>query len=623
MYGRNRDPNIKSIDDILKKKYSIYGSQFSEDSELFFKNLYSKNELLTPKQTDSFIKIMIRGKSRSLLRFGGGKTIIALNRLTERHILTSGQVSLIINCIINYNDQSFKWVDNLILLGYQLSDLQRDKLIAIGYQAGIDLILNKETSTIDDLNGICNSIDFNLDKIDIFFKKFGIIPTLKTLDIVISKFCPELSSVSYGESKFRQNFELAVKKLIEYKLVACVEVIHKIYKFIDLSSISDYIDQVFNSNPNKIYDMSVIGFMFNREAHSVIAISNVKYILSKCKQYSINIDLIYLKQLMIAINKYNKDNMGGYDQVFDIKKYTYVGYIFESQKVLEQYYSIINKFLEVSKDLDMELLEHASYISDRLVFDILINKINKFTDKCVSNACSSGSVDILNTLFNMKALPTLDCVKSLSSYNHIDIFNLLLKNGLPINTDTIEAAFIKNIYISNLEDYGYKPDLVLYEICHKYRIFPWVYILQLENNLSVQMDIRLAIKNYEKKCLPDNQIIDLIKLRNIIPDLMMYTEAVISNKSDLVEYFENECNMKPNLDTLILIENLSMRREYLKRIIECHNIKEDIISTVARPKSVEIKNSLQEIPTNKSEIISKKIIVRSKKNIKVPNKKID
>jgi len=246
---------------------------------------------------------------------------------------------------------------------------------------------------------------------------------------------------------------------------------------------------------------------------------------------------------------------------------------------------------------------------------------------------------MLKILFNMKALPTVECVKLLGVYynnninNQLEIFNALLRNGLPVNLEIIEAAFLKGLYIPNLEDYGFKPDLELYKICYKYKNFPNVYVSQLEKNPSVDIDIRLTIadKASTNKQKTEEEIIDMIKLRNIVPDYMMYGQAVCNNKIKLIDYFENEWNMKPNLDTLVLIDVLKSRHEYLERIIKCHNIQQSAITTVAVPKQVEIvavpkqveivakvESTVEEIKEDKeqSKTKSKKIIVRSRQNPK-------
>lgn len=590
-----------SIDEILTKNYYYcFGSGFCKDCNSLFTGLYSKNKTLSSQQVDSLIKKMVKGRTKSsLIRYD--ENLEVLDLLTKKHLLTEKQVTAILNCL--KPAQNLKWIDNLIKLGYQLTDKQIDKLVTLGYEQGIDLILKRDQSNIEELNKICETTPLNLEQMESFLIKFKVIPTIETINIIKNSYVDlELESV--------------VKLLIKYQLPVCIQVVEELYKYINLNKISEYIDELFKT---KINDLSDIVFIFSSGSHIDNAMDNVLYLITKCKQYEINLDHKYLKLLMTHIKKSGDYKTQHEPSTININTYHYA-YIYSFRTVSISYYEIINIFITqdlTSQDL-LGLLEHACYISDRLVFDILINKSKEFSEKCVLNACESCSIDMLKILFNMKALPTLECVKSLKNNGlNNDIFDLLLVNGLPVNDETIEAALTKGLYIENLENYGYKVDLNLYKICYKYNNFPTVYIKQLENNQFVNLDIRLAISDYFNlhSGKTEDEIINLIKIRNIIPDYMMYGHAVVNRKDKLVEYFENEWGLKPNLDTLVLINDFQFRREYLQRIIDCHNIKQDIITTVAEPaKQAEIETVKSDRINNPNENV--KIVKESKNSSK-------
>ena len=625
---RNKEPKVfDSADDLINEYHSLYGDNFKIDYQFFLKQLYAKNELMTNHQVDRFIKKMIKGKSRSLLTYGYYNNIDVLNVLTERHLLTEKQVTSIITCMIGF-PPSFKWVDNLTLLGYKLLNKQRDKLIALGYKIGVDLILNKETSNIDELNSICSSKDFDLGKMETFLKKFKIVPQLSTIEILVNK-------INSNNNK-DTDFHLAIEKMIEYGFPLSFAFVEKIFRKINLKLFANYIDKLFTEGHIKL--LSDIDFMFkayevtNNFSPTVVILTNIDYMISLFlnKNIPLNGGDQYLKLLMTRIDKHEKDkkfdlklmkkeNELDYDNKMEeykknIDQYYYRIYTYDAKLVLNKYFDVAIKLIQASSN-PLELLEHACLVSDRLIFDILIDKLNKFTEKCVSNVCSSGSSFMLQILLNMKALPTLECLKSIHCDNNI-MFDLLLKNGLPINRDTIEISLTKGLYISNLQDYGYQPASELYEICYKHDRFPYQYISQLKTNSSLNMDIRLAIKENPLKetntkgnktskeanlKITDDEIIQKIKDNNIIPDYMMYGHAVSSGKTKLVEYFEKEYGMKPNLDALILIENVTSRRNYLERIISCHNISQDIITTTAKIKSLDIANVKKENDANVKE----------------------
>ena len=608
MYRNKNEPKVfDTTDDFINEYYSLYGDNFKLDSLAFFKQLHARNELMTNHQVDRFIKKMITGKSRSFLMYSCYRNIDVLNMLTERHLLTEKQVTSLITCMSGYTPPSFKWVDNLTLLGYKLPDKQRDKLIVLGYKMGVDLILNKETSNIDELNSICSSKDFDLVKMEAFLKKFKIVPQLSTIEILVSKINPHNSKDT--------DINLAIEKMIEYGFPLSFAFVEKIFRRINLKLFEGYIDKLFTEGHIKL--LSDIDFMFKAHGNNifnseVVIITNIDYMLSLFSNKNIPLTGAdqYLKLLMTGIEKHTDDRQPKKmeESKKNIDQYYYKSAKCDAKLVLNKYFDVAVKLIQASSN-PLELLEHACLVGDRLIFDILIDKLNKFTEKCVSNVCSSGSYDMLQILFNMKALPTLECLKSMQCDNNF-IFDLLLKNGLPINKDTIEISLTKGLHISNLQDYGYQPARELYEICYKHNRFPREYISQLKTNPSLHMDIRLAINDNlvqyptntkgnksskeEKLNITEDEIIQKIKDNNIVPDYMMYSHAVSTEKTKLVEYFETEYNMKPNLSALILIDDVTSRRDYLERIISCHNISQDIITTTAKIKSLDVVNVKEE-----------------------------
>lgn len=550
------------MEDIIAHKYLSYnGGDFLRDCKYFFNELYRSNQLLTSNQLDAFIKKIVFGKSRSLINIS--INIEVLNILTQRHLLTEKQVSSILDCF-KWKQKSYVWIENLIKLGYNISDKQRIILIDHGYRQGIDLILNKDTATINDLNIICKMHELDNEKIKNFLDKFKIIPNLDTIEILCK-------NIEYNINT--TNIIVAIDEMIKHNLplsLAFIKILFNHIIFVEFSgSIKKYIERLFDENYVKC--INDIEFIFIKL--TPMNILNILYLIRLCSRFNIPHynDAKYLKLLMTANHDNDKDKDN--DKIF-----------------LKNYKDIVMVFLNsLSNESELlELLEHACHMSDEFTFDIILNKINKITDKCIIYACGSYNIRILKILLNMKVLPTIECLKALSdinSKNH-EIFNILISNGLVINLETIEIAFMKNIYIDNLQIYGYQPDIEVYKICYKYQCFPNTYILQLKKNPLLHMDIRLAIhkdNEYRDKDISksEDKIIQLIKDNNIIPDYMMYGHAVSTNKTKLIEYFEIVFNMKPNLDALILIDDLSRRQEYLRRIISCHNIPREIIMTSA------------------------------------------
>lgn len=596
MYGHKGN---FTIDDIMGKRYIMYNSVFFKDCKFVLDKIYSRNETLTSSQLDNLIKKMVKGKSRSLMTYRIAEGIELLGHITEKHLLSEKQVTLIIECIISCNRsiESFQWIDNLIALGYELSDMQINKLVSMNYQKSIDMmfkkILQKDCSNIRELNLICSSPHIPLEDIEKYLNKYKINPTLETVESIIQM---EKNKDPNIKTPIADLILMRILLLSQNGLQESVQVIQYIYKIFLIDILNDYIDKLFDKNI--ISKMSDINFMFKQEYHLPIVMENIIYMLKKFEQYNIPRDFECLKNLMTQITrpaKYQEDN---------INQYNYGRY---TNSNIEKYFDIIISFLKDSPlgfdniTYELELLEHACYISDILMFDILIKKINTYTNKCVINACVSWSINMLNILFDMKALPTLECVKQLGEnrYRNIEIFNILLKNGLPINMETIDAAFEKEIYISSLDNYNVVADIELYKLCYKYDKFPNEYITQLDKNPSVNMDLRLSIANKQTgPAKTQEEIIEEIVTRGITPDYTMYDHAVCNNKLKLIQYFENEWKMKPSLNALVLIPDLTTRKQYMKRIIECHNIDPSIIISVAVPQENMQQNMQQIVQQN-------------------------
>ena len=578
-FNNNNYNALLTIDEIIAKSYgSRYNNiYFITDCERTLTSMYAKNETLTMSQLDSLIKKMIKGRSSSLVQYDcHNYSNKVLNKLTERHMLTEKQISSLLLCMTS-REMAYIWVDNLIVAGYKLSSKHLDTLISLGYRAGISLLLKNETATISDLNSICNSVNLDINNLEQFLKKFKIIPTIETINILVTKFGSAYVPANQTDDKYNKLIT-AVKKLIEYKLDQNVAIINNLFSVCYLNQFDDYINQLFENGI--ICSLNDIAPMFEKQSHELHKITNIKYMLTKFQDRNIILNPIYWNKLMTQIvcapsnwiepkcNSYKYSNTNSCNTYADCKIY----------------FEICEMFLNFANP-SVESLEAACLVADRMSFDMLINKLNKFSDQCVINVCAASATGMLNILINMKALPTLDCLKAIP-INDNTIFQILLKNGLPLNYETLEAAFIKNLYVSNLSDYGITPGIELYRICYKYKKYPYEYTMQLDKNPSVNMDIRTAIDDViTSKQKSQTEIIEMIKSRAIIPDYMMYGLAVISKKHELVTYFEQVWEMKPNLDTLVLIDDLYSRQQYYERIIKIYNIPEDIKITVAKIQS--------------------------------------
>lgn len=633
---------INSINDIMITNYSFYNSDFSKECLKFFKQLEEKNEHLTPKQIDDFVKKIIKGKSKSLIGRYGTNNIEVLNALTKNHLLTDKQINNIISCWIPKTFVlTFKWIDNLILQQYIPTDKTRNTLIELGYTAGIDIILNKNESDINEFNAICNMSEINVDKIEAYMKKFKIIPTLESVDIIIAKLGAFQYQSNYTTYRYpnikKEDPDLLLKVIqifILYGFPPSLEFLIKISKYIHLEKISDYVDQLFKLVIIK--NSEDIASLFSSN-HHLITLNNIIYLLEMCKKYYIPVTVKILLPMITSTYKYKNDKVNNgfrkpilYPYNIVQKELDFSGlpgdennkiilsqYLYRTHphtgslaELIEKYFNIITILLKNStaENLELELLEQACLVSDQLLFDVLINKLNKFTNQCLINACKSGYTEMLHVFFNMKALASIECLQALPLGSK-PLFDLLLANGLPVNLKTIEVALLQDLYIDNLYDnYGFQPDIELYKLCHRHSIYPQQYITQMTNIPEINMAIRNAIDYASTIEGAQVSIIKMIESQGIIPDSMMYDDAIENGADTLVAYFEKEWGMRLNLTSIMRINDFSKRMKYLEILAKKGVISDDILITTVVPKKVDVVNDTF---TN----------VKKKSDLKAPSKK--
>jgi hypothetical protein len=205
-------------------------------------------------------------------------------------------------------------------------------------------------------------------------------------------------------------------------------------------------------------------------------------------------------------------------------------------------------------------LEAACLAGDEILFEETINIGIYITHQCIINACISSSKFILYKLINMKAIPDIECVKALHESN-TNIMNILLDNGLQVSHEVIKCALNNNIIIHNLEAYGIEYDTALYSICHNTQKLKNEYITYFTKNKLINIHLRMLITNTGSQ----DEIIDAIK-RDNYADYMMYDDAVRLDLQQVIAFLEDNYNMKPNLHTLCLIQDLDIRQKYYERI---------------------------------------------------------
>lgn len=346
-----------------------------------------------------------------------------------------------------------------------------------------------------------------------------------------------------------------IKRNLEYD-IRTVE-----YLFNDVTVSMSEIKNIHNYVDKSINTVELNDNTFNFIFKNSKLIKNILFMLNKCSERNITFKIDKIKNVL------NKTNVTNYNNNKEYK--------FESihcADPLDEYLQIITYILECTELQDpyklSDFLEYVCILKDELVFDMLIDRTIP-TKQCLLNACISKSIYIVEAIIKIKPeYVDKECFKYLSNNNHTNnqlICTMLSNHSTGITYDIIEYMLNVGSALYNLEKYGISYDIELYDLCHRVDEFPFQYMIEFRKNSDLEMELREMIKNYKGN---DEEVISYIAECKITPDYMMYDDAIRHNKEQIVSYLETNFNFKPNVKTLIRIENFKDRLAYYKRIQE-------------------------------------------------------
>ena len=605
-YGRREaEKAINSVDDIINHSYSRWShDQLIND----IIKLYNKG-VLSSTDEDKLITFLCKGLSQSYI----GRNSDRLMAELTKHLILEKNVTKIIKCCGKHS--KYEWIDNLIKLGYKLTEKQQAEIVINGYKKGLKLILDQDIATYNDLETICKSSPITIANLDKFLDKFKLVPNITHLNIAIKS--NNLTGKIFTTQNKSFESEIYLDNLIicflnhgmEFTVELLLFVMNKVILHPTQNiQLHTFTETLFS---NKIItSLQIFNELYSSKTD--IFLNNICVIYELADRYNLEHDTNIFQKIITQShcvnNVYIKGMYSNYPSEHD-KRYGI------------NMMTCIDYFLKINYIPTITDLELACDLGDELSFDKIYAKLNTFTDKCLIGACKSGSTNILNKLFSMKAIPNDECVKVIPNLPHINnfILNILLQNGLLVNHSIIELCLKKNMIINILDDYGINYDLELYKICHKYNSFINVYIDKIKLNTidpNIHYELRYKIKYQNNN---ENVIIEQIKKINYADD-MMYDDAVVSNKYLVINYLETNWGLKPNLKTLALIPNIIDRMNYLEKLKGLGIIIEQVFETVASvPVNNIIINPVNEnninvpviVPTKK---VVKKTLVRAKKN---------
>lgn len=521
-----------NIDQFLNKSYNIYNNnsikECGEDVKQLFEDLYKENRLLTGPQVNKFIMKLTKGKSRSIINnyYYSSLKDIPINYLTQKHLLTSKQVSRILECCKKYPEFTFDWVNNLLKLGYKLSNDEYLNLSNKGYTKIFDLNMN-----ISFANNFFKNNYQNFDQCYEIIKKYNLVPNDETFKYLIS------------QSGKLVNSYLNLHKFNEIKSLGYT------VNSNTLSIIFDYYKSVYYNYPlDLINDLSdILIECINNDNDIFTKLYNIRNLVGTNTK---SINLIYLTTKKIIEKKKINPTLDN----FKLLLYSNNG---SDNMPVENIYVVF--FEELKYNPNENLCDAVCQIGDQNMFQYLIKKnIFKTSKNSLKCACQSRNKQIIEELINMKLIGDIDCIKSMN-YIDKDIFNLLLLSGLSINLELITECYKKKFIIEDLRGIPYD-DSMYYELYSNFGPYEFpVYYSKMDQSIIYFRDL------FKKSTV--SEIKEYMKLNKLVPDQYCYDKSLISCNNQAKSWLEQEYKFKPNYLTLVLSQDMGVRKEIIEKYI--------------------------------------------------------
>lgn len=334
-----------------------------------------------------------------------------------------------------------------------------------------------------------------------------------------------------------------------------------------------FTDKAYDNYFNNFFDDCIIQFdRKNREEfrkldfifNNTKVLKNTLFLISKCYEKKIVFNIEYLKKLICCTYLTTTKT---YDKGQQI---TQVHYKFTDNVIddpYEEYFQIISFWLDDPKIYSHDFIEYVIKEGDELTFDTIIDKVpvEIIDNKLVLICCKNGEIRMLEKLLSINpSLASNECINIMNpkkNENNVKITNILLKHGLKIDIKLIELMLQKDIVHQHLSDHNIPYDMTLYKLCHKHAYFPKSYIENMYLTVP-NLDIRNKIRDDK---INDDNIINIFVTSNIIPDDMMYDDAVRLGRIKLSEFFEKQYGFKPNFKSCMKINDYKKRMNYYSR----------------------------------------------------------
>lgn len=243
---------------------------------------------------------------------------------------------------------------------------------------------------------------------------------------------------------------------------------------------------------------------------------------------------------------------------------------------------------------DDDDIEHACQVCDSIAMNIILRK-KDMTDLamiylCRKNFIASGMID---DILNKKFIPKHDHIKD--CFNNFTI-NVFLKHGLEVNDDLIARGIYYGYFEGLIEgNYDIKfPEKHINNMSNYNAYYAYAHMSdktykycknKSEESANSNLSTLLKNKFRDDYCIGNEMFAEILYgsmlakyevMRNhmlgfITVDKILYDCAVVHNDVELVHFYEKHFGFCPNEDTLSLIRNPFVLKDYLKRLINKNN----------------------------------------------------
>ena len=337
---------------------------------------------------------------------------------------------------------------------------------------------------------------------------------------------------------------------------------------------------------NRVNNYKLLFRIFYRMNHAKVYDDDFFYVKKCHSSHDIYIkDMLYKSALLdddnVPLNLDNIDSFSLENVMTYVKEYVQYQDIFKPFKLLCSMHVYFMKIMyDMQHDIifDNDDLEYAFMIGNVVAINIIKNYV-PITDKAIQYMCIRAQCDVtchvMKELYDNKFVPKFEHIKyvNVNAIESLELLKLMMNYDFVINDEHV-------MYLCYIFYYRQTDDLInsLFKRLDDDKLY------ELHNIMNYTKKTRMYhcykydknTKQFEMKddvlfflfcdVIPKKNIISHHLYNNINIDKSIYDHAVRCNDIDVVEYCEKHHGFRPNENTMMLITDPYIRKDYAKRL---------------------------------------------------------